>query len=55
MKNTNLKNFLIAIFVLLAVLFIARLVSGEDRWICKDGQWARHGVPSSKMPVGECK
>jgi len=26
----------------------------EDTWICEDGQWIRHGQPSSPPPTSGC-
>ncbi len=49
---------LIAISVLLvcvaAVFISARFFSGEDGWVCQDGQWVKHGVPANPMPVEPC-
>ena len=55
MKKSLLKLIL---FILIAViLFIigARFVSGEDSWMCSDGQWVKHGNPSLPMPTSECR
>jgi uncharacterized membrane protein len=45
------------IIVLLAIMIIAgiRLFSGEDDWICQNGQWVKHGQPSFPAPTRECK
>ncbi|MCX6797037.1 MAG: DUF2178 domain-containing protein [Candidatus Doudnabacteria bacterium] len=32
-----------------------RLFSGEDTWICRNGQWIKHGVPSAPMPTKPCR
>jgi hypothetical protein len=48
------KIFIIAIVVVLLVLGI-RFFGGEDNWICQDGQWIKHGNPSSLVPDTECK
>jgi hypothetical protein len=52
----NRKILIISIFFLLAVAFGAgmKLFSGEDAWICQDGQWVRHGNPSAAMPTSGC-
>lgn len=49
--------YLIAIIIIIAVLLVfgARLFSGEDDWICKNGQWIEHGHPSFPAPNKECK
>jgi hypothetical protein len=44
----------IVIVVLIAIVGILRIVSGEDTWICQDGQWIQHGHPSSAMPTEPC-
>lgn len=41
-------------FILLAIASV-RLFSGEDDWICRDGQWVKHGNPSFPAPLEECK
>lgn len=43
------------ILILFFVVSGLRLFSGdEDTWLCQNGQWVRHGNPSSPMPVSEC-
>lgn len=37
------------------VIFTLRVFSGEDGWICQDGQWQKHGNPSFSAPTVECK
>jgi len=53
-----MKNKLQVIGIILIIIFIivfgARFLSGEDNWICKDGQWIEHGNPSSGMPTTGC-
>lgn len=46
--------FVLILFALLAV-FGLRLFSGEDNWICRDGQWIRHGHPSFPSPAVQCE
>lgn len=43
--------------LLFLALFVAgaRLFSGEDDWICVDGQWVMHGHPSFPAPTVECR
>jgi uncharacterized membrane protein len=50
-------KYVAAALVFLAILAIGalRLFSGEDGWICRDGQWAKHGNPSFPAPAAECK
>jgi hypothetical protein len=44
-------------FLLFAVLGILRMVvgGGEDTWICVEGEWVRHGVPSAPKPEKPCE
>ena len=52
----NKKKVLLFLLVLLVVWFFVRFVVGgsEDSWICVEGQWVKHGYPSTPMPEGEC-
>lgn len=65
-KNGRLDNWksikawlpYILIAFLLALVLSAgslRLFSGEDNWICEDGQWVRHGQPDAPMPERACE
>ena len=42
------------IAIILAVLFGLRLFSGEDSWICQNGEWIKHGNPSAPKPTESC-
>jgi len=44
------------IFLLFGILGFLRLVvgGGEDTWICVEGEWVKHGVPSAPKPEGGC-
>ncbi len=50
------KVFVVSVFLLAGFVLLARLLvgGGEDTWICVDGEWIRHGVPSAPMPEGGC-
>jgi len=37
-----------------AVISGIRFFSGEDDWICQNGEWVKHGNPSAEKPVGNC-
>jgi len=54
--KTYLPYFLIAL-ILSAVLVVGglRFFSGEDSWICQDGEWTRHGQPSAPQPSTPCR
>lgn len=43
------------LFIFLVSLFGLRLLSGEDDWLCQNGEWVRHGQPSFPAPTVECK
>ena len=45
-------GFLVLLFIIVAGL---RLFSGEDNWMCQDGQWTKHGQPDSPAPTVLCK
>jgi len=44
------------IFIIAFMLLFVRFVFGgdEDAWICSDGQWIKHGNPSSQAPTTPC-
>ena len=52
----KLIKVLITILIIIAVIFFLRFVIGgsEDDWICVDGDWVEHGVPSAPKPSGGC-
>jgi len=31
-----------------------RFFSGEDNWICQNGEWVKHGNPSAEKPTTDC-
>jgi hypothetical protein len=46
---------LIALFAAAAIVLGLRLCCGdEDTWLCQDGQWIKHGNPSSPKPTAPC-
>ncbi|MFH1522391.1 MAG: hypothetical protein ABIE43_01070 [Patescibacteria group bacterium] len=51
-----LKIFAIFLAIILFWLFLRFVIGGsEDDWICENGQWIKHGVPSAPMPEDPCK
>ncbi len=49
------KIFLIILIVLFAWGFLRFVIGGsEDDWMCVDGEWIKHGVPSAPMPTKQC-
>lgn len=54
MKNFS-KIFLPVIIVSMILILLIRVFSGdEDLWICKNGEWERHGNPTSEKPTAPC-
>lgn len=47
--------FLAILVVFLFTFLGIRFFSGEDDWICQNGQWQKHGNPSFPAPTSECK
>lgn len=45
----------ISILALFLIFFSIRLFSGEDNWMCQNGEWIKHGNPSFPAPTIECK
>jgi hypothetical protein len=57
-KKYFLNKYALILVVILAVVMIVlavRFVSGGDTWICKNGQWVKHGNPSLAAPTAICK
>ncbi|MFC1633023.1 hypothetical protein ACFL1U_02700 [Patescibacteria group bacterium] len=52
-KNTLLA-IIIIIVALAAIVLVGRFAASKDDWICDDGQWVKHGVPSAPMPTKPC-
>jgi hypothetical protein len=45
---------LLVILLGIAGIFLLRLASGEDNWICVNNQWIKHGNPSTSAPKTGC-
>lgn len=57
-SRIKIKNKMIMAFILAGVLFVGLLLflrAQEDTWICQNGGWERHGVPSAPMPTSVCE
>lgn len=52
-----MKKIAIGLIVVLAIVLglVLFLRSNEDTWICSNGQWIKHGNPSSPKPTTACK
>jgi len=50
------RVIIVFVFLLAGFLLAARLLvgGGEDTWICVEGEWVKHGVPSAPMPKKHC-
>ncbi len=52
------KKFIYVVIGVLLLLVLAlaglRLFSGEDNWMCQEGEWVKHGQPEAPMPTIEC-
>jgi len=44
----------IIIFLIVVVMLGIRFFSGEDNWICQNGEWIKHGNPSTEKPTIGC-
>lgn len=54
-KTRKLILLLIFIFVFGSGIVIGiRFFSAEDAWICRDGEWIKHGNPKELKPAGGC-
>ena len=55
--KSNKKILLIALaiaVVLILLVCAVRFLSSEDSYICKDGQWIKHGNPAGLEKTGAC-
>lgn len=46
---------LLAIFAFAIIILGIRFFSGEDNWICQNGEWVKHGNPGSLKPTKACE
>ena len=53
-RGKFVSAFLIAFVIAFVVLANARRLSGEDNWLCRNGEWVKHGNPSAPMPTEPC-
>lgn len=55
-KLLSLRILVLAIIVAGIISFALwlRAASGEDAWLCVDGQWIKHGNPAEAMPDVPC-
>ena len=51
---TALKRIFIGIVPALIIIALVRFIAGEDSWMCEDGEWVKHGMPSEPAPTTNC-
>ncbi|MFH1405067.1 MAG: Gmad2 immunoglobulin-like domain-containing protein [Patescibacteria group bacterium] len=51
-----MKKTITIVVIIIILIFVVRFIFGgsEDSWICDNGQWIKHGAPSSQMPTDKC-
>lgn len=49
------KKFIILIVIILLVIAWGFLRGPEDTWLCENGEWVKHGSPSSSKPSEPCE
>jgi len=54
-KEKNKFIIFVIILSIFAAIFTLRFFSGEDNWVCQNGQWIKHGNPSFEAPKSICK
>jgi hypothetical protein len=57
MKKKVILTMIICLAAMAVILLCLRLFvgGGEDTWICQNGEWVKHGVPSAPKPTTSCK
>ena len=54
-KQNKIKIIIWLCLFLIFVVAGLRLFSGEDNWLCINGQWVKHGQPNQPTPTIPCK
>lgn len=52
------KHYYIILLAIVAIIIIilgVRFFSGEDNWVCQNGEWAKHENPNSPKPETKCE
>ena len=49
------RIILLAIIAIIVIILCIRFFSGEDDWICQNGEWVKHGNPSVEKPIIPCE
>ncbi len=53
--NKIILYSLATLLIIIAAIISIRLFSGEDNWICQNGQWIKHGQPKVAQPNTNCQ
>jgi len=54
--SKKLKKIFQIVLIFIILLFLIFLIRGsDDTWICKNGEWIKHGNPSELKPEIPCK
>lgn len=53
MKKLPKAIKIVLILLFLGIIWMA-IRGPEDTWICEDGEWIKHGVPSAPKPEKPC-
>lgn len=55
MKKQALIIILVLVIITAAVVYLRFVIGGdEDTWLCKNGQWVKHGNPAAPIPNTGC-
>ncbi|NMC35476.1 hypothetical protein GYA49_00355 [Candidatus Beckwithbacteria bacterium] len=55
MKKIVIVILVIAVLIITIAFLRFALGGNEDTWLCQNGQWVKHGNPSSLMPSQPCE
>lgn len=56
LKSQNvIVVILIAALIALALVIYLKIATPEDTWLCQNGQWVKHGQPSTPQPTDGCQ
>jgi hypothetical protein len=50
MRNKKTKIIILVILIIFVVSLFVRFIGLEDTWLCQNGEWIKHGNPSSVRP-----
>lgn len=52
----NIFKLITLLFILICVVIIGLIIfrTNKDAWICQNGQWVKHGNPTSTQPTATC-